>query len=135
MTNELIEKYRGGCYDRLSEKSKIFTATAWDQYPSQSFEKLVEKTKVLNAEWANLIADKGINYLVLAAGDSFCASRFVSSDKIACDTEEWYESIGKTSFEATSNHEDFGNEWEELLSLVDEFGHDVCQEVLSELND
>ena len=134
MTNELTEKYRGGCYDRLSDNSKVFTATAWDQYPSLSFENLIEKTKTLNIEWANLIACKGVNYLVLAAGDLFCASGFASSDEIACDTEEWYASIGKACFEATSKSEDFDNEWQELLSLIDDFGYGVCQEVLASIN-
>ena len=127
----LIGKYRGGPYDRLSDESKMFTAIAWDNYPSEAFNTLVEKMKNINAQWAELIENHGINYLVLAEGDCFCASGFKSNQKIAVDTEEWYESIGQSKFVATS--EDFENEWEELRELFEDFSNQVCEEVLQTL--
>lgn len=125
----LIEKYRSGPYDRLSDESKMLTATAWDNYPAKSFDTLVEKVEQLNAQWAELIEKNGINYLVLAEGDSFCASGFKLNQEIACDTEEWYMSIGQSKFTATS--EDFDEEWEELTKAIECFGSEVCEEVLA----
>lgn len=124
----LIEKYHGGPYDRLSNESKMFTAIAWDNYPSKAFNTLVENVRQINSQWAGLIKNHGINYLVLAEGDSFCASGFKSNQGIAVDTKEWYVSIGQSKFVATS--EDFENEWEQLGELIEDFSSEVCEEVL-----
>ena len=125
---DLIGKYRGGPYDRLSDESKFFTALSWDNYPAQSFDNLVKAVKPLNIQWAELIENHGINYLVLAEGDSFCASGFVSKLEIAVDTEEWHASIGQSEFIAAS--EDFKNEWEQLREFIKDFDDEVCQEIL-----
>lgn len=130
---DLIAKYRGGSYDRLSDESKMFTAIAWDNYPSEAFNTLVENVRQINSQWAELIENHGINYLVLAKGDTFCASGFSSNQEIAVDTEEWYESIGQSKFAATSDN--FEDEWEELRQYIDEFGFDVCQEVIASIEE
>jgi hypothetical protein len=126
-TASLTEKYSGGHYDRLTDESKYLTALAWDQYPSQAFENLVAKVAELNKEWADLISNEGINYFVIAEGDLFCASGFVSNEKIDCNTEEWYAEIGKSKFSNKSDN--YEEEWEELQNLIEEFRFAICEEV------
>lgn len=130
---KLRKNYSGGQFDRLNADSQVLTAIAWDNHPSQAFYILVDKIAALKPEWGSLIREYGLNYYVIAEGDSFCASGFKNFFGIACDTEEWYADIegGKDAFKenGTLNEE----LWDKLQELIDAYSGQISDEVTNYL--
>lgn len=120
-----MNNYSGGHFDRLNEDSKVLTAIAWDDYPSASFDSLVEKVQKFKPEWAEILNKHGVAYFVIAQGDSFRASGFDQFSGIACDTEEWYEDIPQ----GCKAFEDDDDDWCKLNEFIAEFARDVVAEI------
>ena len=119
--------------DGDSPSTIIFNEIAGDLYPDKSFNSLVEAVKAIEGceTLAEAIAEHGISFKLIAKGDKHIASRWVERNDIACCTEEWFltGSLACDLWEAIEDDDDIA---EEVRDAIENFGSDLCMEVIAE---
>ena len=70
--------------------AQVLNAIAEEQYPNKSYDSLYENLKEIDPEIAQVIGEKGLDFMVLGAGNSYPSSGWKNNKDIAVSTEEWW---------------------------------------------
>lgn len=130
--NQKVQELADNSYWINGDRVNVLTAIAYNNYPDDSFEDLIEALKGINPIIADEVKEHGINFTVLGNGDSFGASGFTNCDDIAVDTEEWYGDLPSDSLAETiwdNSEGDYDGEREKMEGSIEQFKVDLIAEI------
>lgn len=134
LIQEHLEKLAYSHEGSDSRATVLYNEIAADLYPDKSFQKLVEMIKKSNPKLAQLVGKYGIDFKLLAKGDSYTQSGWEETSMVGCCTESWYHSDREVLdlWQKIEQLEEVEEKAEEVREALSEFESNIANEVIEE---
>lgn len=122
--NPTVQGLADNAYWINGKTPNALTAIAYNNYPDNSFDTLIETVKGIDPLLAGAM-NEDFNFTVLGEGDSYCASGFKNTGGIAVDTEGWGDDLPSELKDWDEDEEKAG----QIRDAISQFESDLIDEI------